>query len=278
MNDARTLLASADALLGAALLVSALAVRAGRFRGAGTVALWAGFSVLSAGLYCRGLERAELPVGNVFELLHSLAWGVVAADIFLRLATSVRLPAAPVAGLAALLGGVAFLPAGFDGPVTGAMGANPWIGFHVAAIVLAFSLFAALALNSLAYLLQHAALSGHRPGIVSRVLPPLRQLDRVGVQLLGVGVGLLTLALAIGFAGVQSGSGTGLVKLLSAFVVWIGYLALFALRRTERIGARGCARAGVALFALAMLSLWPAAAARKASPAKSADPAAEVRP
>lgn len=275
MTEARTLLALADALMAAAAVVSVAAVRTGRLRGAGTLALWAGHSVTAAGLYVRGLERAALPVGNVFELLHALAWGVVAADIFLRLATSVRLPAAPVAGLAALFGAAAFAVPGFDGPATGAVGGNPWVGFHVAAVVLAFSLFAALALNSLAYLIQHAALSGHRPGVVSRVLPPLRQLDRVGVQLLGVGVGLLTLALAIGFAGVQSAAGATSVKLLSALAVWVGYLTLFALRRTERIGARGCARAGVALFLLALLSLWPANAARKTAPGPAP---AEVRP
>jgi HemX protein len=281
MSDARLLLAAADALLGAGFVVSAYSVLRGRWRRPGTVLLWAGFSVLSAGLYLRGVDRAALPVGNVFEILHALAWGVVAADIFLRLASRVRLPDVLVAGLSALLGGAAFLRAGFDGPTTGSLGGNPWVGFHVGAIVLAFSLFAALALNSLAYLLQHSALSGHRPGVLSRVLPPLRQLDRVGVQMLGVGVGLLTLALAVGFAGLgggTAGAGASSAKLLSAAAVWLGYLTLFALRRTERIGARGYARAAVALFALSLFSFWPANAARTPTLLPVSTAPAEVRP
>ena len=279
MTDARTLLASADALYGAASLASVTSVKLGRWRGAGTLLLWAGFSVQSAGLYLRGVERCELPVGNVFEILQALSWGAVAADIFLRLASSVRLPAAPVAALAAALGAAGFAKAGFDGAVSGALGANPWVGFHVGAIVLAFSLFAALALNSLAYLVQHAAISGHRPGLLSQVLPPLRQLDRAGVQLLGIGVGLLTLALAVGFAGVgRADAGVSPVKLVISAAVWAGYLALFAMRRTERIGARGYARAGVALFLLSMLSLWPANAARKTTPVSQPSSVTEVRP
>lgn len=264
MTDARTLLLGAAALCGAAFLGSLFALRLGRARWAGVALLWAGFSVQSAGLYLRGVERAELPVTNVFEIFQALSWGVVSADIFLRLASNVRLPVAPVAALATLLAAVGFAYPEWDGAASAAMGANPWVGVHVGAIVLAFSLFAALAINSLAYLAQHAALSGLRPGLISRVLPPLRQLDRAGVQILGVGVGMLTLALGVGFAGLaRQDAVVPTFKLAVSAAVWVGYLALFSLRRTERIGARAFARAGFALFLLSMFSLWPANAARR---------------
>ena len=221
----------------------------------------------SAGLHARGLERNELPVANIFEILQVLSWGVVAVDILLRLATRVRLPDALVAGLAALLAGAAFANSGWDGAPSGALRGNPWVGFHVGAVVLAFSFFAALAVNSVAYLVQHASLTGRRPGLISGMLPPLRQLDRVGGQLLGAGLGLLTLALAVGFAGLaHDGAGASVFKLVVAATVWLGYAVVFVARRMERIGGRGFARACLALFLLALFSLWPAGSGRKASP------------
>lgn len=277
MTDARTLLALAGVLYGAGFGVSLFGMRGERpgWRRAGAFLLWVGFALQSAGLYVRGLERNELPVSNVFEMLHVLAWGVVAVDILLRLATSVRLPDALVSGLAALFAGVAFVRPGWDGAASGAFAGNPWVGFHVGAIVLGFSFFAALAVNSLAYLAQHHALSSHRPGLMSGMLPPLRQLDRVGGQLLGVGLGLLTLALAVGFAGLShEGAESSSFKLIVAASVWVGYTAVFSLRRLEKIGGRGFARACLALFLLAMFSLWSANAVRK--PAKVVDaPAGE---
>ena len=272
MTDARTLLALCCALYGAGLGVALFAMRgeSPAWRRAGAFLLWTGFAAQSAGLYMRGLERNELPVSNVFEMLQVLAWGAVAVDILLRLATQVRLPDAPVSGLAAVLTGVSFVRAGWDGAPSSAFTGNPWIGFHVGAIVLAFSLFAALAVNSLAYLVQHHALAGRRPGLMSRMLPPLRQLDRVGEQLLGAGLGLLTLALAVGFAGLaHNGAGAMSLKLVVAALVWVGYTYAFVARRMEKLGGRGFARVCLALFVLAMFSLWPAGAGRKAPPESS---------
>jgi HemX protein len=266
MTDARTLLALAGALYGVGLGVSLFGMRATvpGWRRSGAFLLWIGFAMQSAGLHTRGLERNELPVSNVFEILHVLAWGVVAVDILLRLSTRVRIPDALISGLAALFAGVAFVRPDWDGAPSGAFVGNPWVGFHVGAIVLGFSFFAALAMNSLAYLAQHRALSSHRPGLMSGMLPPLRQLDRVGGQLLGVGLALLTLALAVGFAGLaHKGAESSSFKLVVAALVWAGYTAVFVMRRMEKIGGRGFARACLALFLLAMFSLWPANAVRK---------------
>lgn len=266
MTDARTLLALAGAFYGVGLGASLVGARliAPAWGRAGAGLLWAGFALQSAGLYSRGLERNELPVSNVFEILHVLAWGVVAVDILLRLATRVRLPDALISGLAALFAGVAFARTGWDGAPSVAFAGNPWVGFHVGAIVLAFSFFAALAVNSLAYLVQHHALSSRRLGIMSGMLPPLRQLDKVGGQLLGVGLGLLTLALAVGFAGLaHKGAESSSFKLIVAALVWAGYIAVFVLRRTEKIGCKIFARACLALFLLTLFSLWSSNSGRK---------------
>ncbi len=280
MMDARTLLAVCGALYGAGLGACLFGARRESpvWRRTGSVLLRAGFVVQSAGIYLRGLERAELPVANTFEILQVLAWGVVAVDILLRLSSRVRLPEALVCGLAAVLSCAAFLRTGWDGAPSGAISGDPWVGFHVTSVVLAFSFFAALALNSLAYIVQHAALTGRRPGFMSAVLPPLRQLDQVGGQLLGAGLGLLSLSLAVGFAGLSNKGGEPFtLKLVVAAAVWAGYAAVFALRRREKLGARGMARACLALFLLALFSLWPATEVRR-TPAPANGAAAEVRP
>jgi len=272
--DPRHLLVVACALFAAGLAASLTALRRERplWAKLGAFLLWSGFGVQSVALYWRGVDRSELPVVNVFEMMQVLAWGVVAVDILLRMSTRLRLPDALVAGLAVVFSGVAFLRPSWDGGPSAAFAGNPWIGFHVGAIVLAFSFFAALAVNSAAYLLQYRAISGRHPGLMSRMLPPLRQLDRVGAQLLGVGLALLTLALAVGFAGLaHEGAESSAFKLVVAAAVWAGYVAAFALRRLDRLGGRGFARAGLLLFLLALFSLWPANKRRDITvvPAKS---------
>lgn len=278
MTDARTLLALCCALYGAGLGVSLFFLRreSPAIRRLGVFLLRAAFVTQSAGLYLRGLERAELPVANAFEMLHVLAWGVVAVDLLLRLASRVRLPEALVGLPAAVLSAAAFLRPGWDGAPSGAFLGNPWVGFHVVTVVLAFSFFAALALNAAAYLVQHAALTGRRPGFLSAILPPLRQLDGVGDQLLGVGLGLLSLSLAVGLAGfTHMGSEAFTLKLVLATAVWIGYAAVFAMRRSGRLPGRAFSRACVALFALVLLSLASANAMRAGLPPPAAK---EVRP
>lgn len=280
MTDARTLLALCCALFAAGLGASLSGLRweAAAWRRAGALLLRVGFVVQSAGLYARGLERAELPVSNAFEMLQVLAWGVIAVDILLRLASSVRLPDSLVAGLALVFSGGAFLRPGWDGAPTGAFSGNPWVGFHVAAVVLAFSFFAALALNSLAYLAQHAALAGRRPGLISSLLPPLRQLGRVGDQLLGAGLGLLSLSLAVGLAGfTHRGIEAFTLKLVFAALLWLGYAAVFILRRAGGLSGRDFARSCLALFMLALLSLGTANAGRSGA-ATAPVPAERGRP
>ena len=228
------------------------------------VVLWVAFVVQFCGFYRRSEATHLFPLGNAFELLQMLAWGLVALDGFLRLTFSLRLPVVLIAGLATAFGAISFASPGWDHAASAMYAGNPWIEVHVVLIILGYCFFAAQALNAVVFLLQDYSLARRRFTGIFQFLPPLRQVDRVGVQLLAAGVALLSLGMLIGLVNFFA-SGlvmTTAIKLACALVVWAGYVVALVLRR--RLQLRGTKFAGVSLilFALALLTLWPANAAR----------------
>jgi ABC-type uncharacterized transport system permease subunit len=108
------------------------------------------------------------------------------------------------------------------------------------------------------YLLQSHGLERKRFTGIFRLLPSLAELDALNRQLLLVGVWALSLALTLGLLNWMGRPGSvGAGKLIVAFTVWIGYLAVGWLRWRKRLVAGPYAWSCVVLFALAMFSLWP---------------------
>lgn len=75
------------------------------------------------------------------------------------------------------------------------------LGFaaHVILAVLAYSVLAVAALQSLLVGWQEAQLRGRRQFALLRTLPPLQTMERLLFELLWIGLGILTLAIASGF-------------------------------------------------------------------------------
>ncbi|MDR2845436.1 MAG: cytochrome c biogenesis protein [Puniceicoccales bacterium] len=281
--SARYMLLAGTLLYGAALVAALWRQRSGSRTATvlAAVALWLGFLVQFAGLHRRGGETHVFPLSNAFELLQMLAWGVVAIGGFLRVTFFLRTPVSLTAGLAAILGGAAFLNPQWDHSATAHFSGDPWIEFHVVMIVLGYCFLAAQALNALVFLLQNYSLERRRFAGIFRFLPPLRQVDRAGVQLLGAGVCLLSLGMIVGVVNYASGAGVGTgLKFVCATLVWAGYAAALFLRRKNRLLGKRFAVVSLALFAAAMLTLWPANAARHgtAPPAASVPSATPILP
>ncbi|MDR2983075.1 MAG: cytochrome c biogenesis protein CcsA [Puniceicoccales bacterium] len=226
--------------------------------------LWVGFLVQFGGLFQRGEETHVFPLGNTFELLQMFAWGVVALSGFLRLTFSLRLPVSFIAALAALIGACSFANPNWDHAASTIYRGNPWVEFHVVMIILGYCFFAAQALNSVVFLLQDYSLKHRRFTGVFRLLPSLRQVDQVGVQLLAAGVCLLTLGMIVGVANfsVTAPSSSTVIKLLCAIVVWIGYGVVLFLRQKKSLRGPRFALASLLMFLIALITLWPANAAR----------------
>jgi ABC-type uncharacterized transport system permease subunit len=236
------------------------------FAGHKVAALWllrSGGLLLTTMLAYQGLHAHALPIGSAAELILTLGWGLTALAAFLDLTFDHRLPTWTIA-LATTT--CLFLAAGLGLPASAPdVTAKPMILLHVGTAVLAYCLLGALALNSLALLLQHQALARRRFGGIYAFLPALVPLERVGGQLLGAAVWMLGLSLVIGavdWAG--SLSPIAAPKLALATVTWLGGLTLTIQQRRQRLTGPGFARASLwlCLPALAALALsLPAARA-----------------
>jgi ABC-type uncharacterized transport system permease subunit len=218
------------------------------------------FLAQSTGLYLRGLETHSLPVGNAFELVQALAWVTVFLQLILRATLQLRLLGLFASGLAAGLGvGSLFLPSAQAQAVGVAGAGNPWIEFHIALAVFSYGVFGLLAVTALMYLLQRYGLERKRFTGIFRLLPSLAELDALNRQLLLVGAWALSVAVVLGVLDwiQEPGGGVGPAKLIVTIGVWVGYLAVAWLRWRNRLVASSYAWSCIALFALAVFSLWP---------------------
>lgn len=219
--------------------------------------LTAGFAFQSSGLYQRGLVDQSFPLNNNFEVFMVIGWSVVILEFIIRPAFRLRLLGFFTSAQASLLGWIAFAFPRWDSPVPPPTEAvNPWIGFHAALAVFSYAVFALLATTALMYLLQHYALRQRQNGGLFQRLPSVAQLDDINKRLLLVGVSILTLAIALGFANYITDHGSvSAEKLLIALTVWALYLFLHQLRARKKLIASQFAWTCLVLFGVALLSL-----------------------
>jgi ABC-type uncharacterized transport system permease subunit len=126
---------------------------------------------------------------------------------------------------------------------------QPWITLHVAAVVLAYCMLIAQALNSALYLLQDRALSARRFGGIYSLLPALVPLDRISNQLLGAAVWMLGVALTIGtVAWLQGADKVTFIKLIASGIAWTASVSVLVLRRQGLLSGTSFARASLIAF------------------------------
>jgi len=229
-----------------------------------------GFAFQSFGLYVRGLEIGAFPLTNTFEVFQVLAWSSVGLNFILRQLFKLRLLNFFSSAFAFGLSFISLaVPAWDDVSPPTQISGSPWVGFHAALAIFSYGVFAVLALTSLMYLLQDRALTHRKTGRWFSMLPAIRQLETINIKLIGVGVSLLTVSVAIGFLNLlQAPGAVGLVKLIIAIGVWLAYIAAMVMRRRKKLLARRFAQVCLALFLVALISLWPLT---RRDPARAAD-------
>lgn len=214
----------------------------------------------SLALYMRGDSRGALPLHTPFEVLQVLSWSLVLLTLLMRHLFKLRLLGSFSAGLATLLVWLSLFMPSWDPAVEveGTAAVSPWVSFHAALAVAAYTLFAVLAMTALMYLLQDYGLRKRQAGAIYALLPSIRKLEGFNIGLLFTGLCLLTLAVAIG--GLNWLSQPAQVtpwKLGVAMLVWCGYASLWWQGRFGKIRASGFALWSVVLFVAAVASLWP---------------------
>jgi ABC-type uncharacterized transport system permease subunit len=157
-------------------------------------------------------------------------------------------------------------------------GNNPWIELHAALAVFSYGVFALLALTSLMFLLRNYSLKSKHLGGWFSFLPSIRDLDHMGVRLLGTGATILAAALLVGsLYWLRDTSAVQSTKILVTLAVWVAAATALGLRLRGVLLAQRFAWTCVILFLAAMLSLFAVERSRHATAAAETT-ATVVRP
>ena len=265
MTD-RTTFAIAAAIYGGAFLFGliSLLMRRAYSRTIMFSLLCGGFLIQTIALNLRGTEIKACPLGNPFEIMQFLAWSLVLLFFIIGPAFRLRLLGGFTAGLATLLVAGSFALPSWDAPYPpGIFGDNHWIELHAALAIFSYGFFAILSLVSAMFLIQQHGLKKKQFKGVYQYLPSVQQLDLMARRLLIIGVIVLTASLAFGAVfWINNFELVPIFKLTATCLIWLGYLTVFILRIQKKLVTRRHAIATIALFILAMASLWPVQSAR----------------
>jgi ABC-type uncharacterized transport system permease subunit len=266
ISDRSWLWAAAGFYLAGFLQGTIALIRQGKPAGGATYALIAvGYCAQFVGLGLRGRAVGGCPLGNPFELYQFTAWSAV--TLYLVVGPTFRLSllgyfSACLASTVTLVSLV--FPAWDATQRTRIFGTNPWIEFHAALAVFSYGVFALLALTSIMYLLRNYSLKSKNLGGWFSFLPSIRDLDHIGVRLLGAGTTILATALLVGSVyWLRDKSLVQSSKILVTVAVWIVAATAFGLRVRGILLAKRFAWACLLLFIGAMLSLIAVEGSRK---------------
>lgn len=237
-----------------------------------------GFVIQTIGLYMRGLETMSCPLNNVFEIIQFVSWSAILIFLIIGPAFRVSLLGFFISGFSGLMALVSLLVPGFDTPDDPFFGVSPWIETHASMAIFSYGVFGLLAVTASMYMLQNYGLRTKRFQRFCRLLPSIVQLDAINSRLLLTGTAVLTGSLLMGavyWLG-EAGDITS-KKLFFTIFVWLAYCALFALRWANKLVARPFAVACIAIYAIALLSLWPVDASRQGQHTELAAPTGNNR-
>ena len=221
----RTWLWAAAAFYFAGFALGTVAIlRQGRPSGSATYALiLIGYALQLAGLGVRGRVVGGCPLGNQFEIYQFTAWSAITLYLVVGVTFRNSLLGYFTSSLAAALTLVSLaIPAWDATQRTHIFGSNPWIELHAALAVFSYGVFGLLALTSILYLLRNYSLKTKHLGGWFSFLPSIRDLDLIGVRLLGAGVAILATSLVVGsFYWLRDTSTVNTAKLLVTVAIWL---------------------------------------------------------
>lgn len=237
----------------------------------------AAWTLLSLALGVRGTECGHLPVSNIFEIFQVLGWCAVFSVVFLRVVWGLRVPAFFATGTAGVLCTTGFLNVrGWDIlPVSAeAFTGTPWVSVHAVFATVGYAFFSAAAMVWGIFLLQNSALRKRRTHRFFSKLPDLSTLDRISARLCSAGTVFFGVGVAVGVAVLAGnfslGSSLAIYKTAVSLLVFCGFSFVRILHGKNRISALKFARAGTAIFVVAIILLGGMACLRDDNGAASA--------
>ncbi len=263
-HDVRDLLWLSTACYGASFVLGLFKTRRrfpNGFQEGPFVLILLGFVLQTRALYLRGLEVHGCPLGNGLERTQFILWSLILAFLLLRLLWKLNLLGTFCAGVSLILGSLSLVLKNWDHSYWLADGytrlfKDPWIELHASIAIFSYGLFCLLTVVSMMYLSQRQALLSRRSGFLGPYLPPIQELEVAAMRLLAVGVSFLSLSMVVGaMHWTRHPEFVSQAKLTVTTALWLGYLALLALRLSNRLYGSRFAKCTIALFAVALLSL-----------------------
>ena len=217
--------------------------------------LIAGFVLQLSGLVLRGLNLHRCPLTNPFEVTVFIVWALVL--FYLLIGPSYRVSflgafTAPVVTLILLTG----LLAANDTPRGPTLKHSPWVEFHAGIGILACGAFALAFVVAAMDLVQDRQLKSHHPGPTFHLLPSVQHLDIIGVRLLMLGFGLLTIGMIGGVISDKLVGAWPWPKTVWAWSTWLVYAALLAARTAGNWRGRRASAATMAAFVFLLTAYW----------------------
>lgn len=208
-----------------------------------------GFAFLCYFLQLRGQQVGRCPITTPSELLVFLSWSVMLLYFLLGRAFRLSLLGAFTAPMVAAFQAIA-LPAmatpGEHQPTD-----DYWAELHVPISILAYGAFGLAAIAGIMYLVQNRLLKRAQLKTLSWNLPDIRHLNQAIVRLVVIGLLLLLIGIASGFA-IESPP-TGLHLALS-FAVWAAYAVLLAVKFARGLASQQTAVAAAGVFVFAVVA------------------------
>lgn len=166
---------------------------------ASTWILLGAFIVHTVYFLFRGIETGHSPFINLYESLSFFAWAISGIYLAFQVKTKTRVLGAFVSPIAFLLMMAASTSGGLGGDVSmPAILQGRWVTIHVILSVAGEALFALACLAGVMYLIQDGFIKSKKVSGFSRLLPSLRDLDRINHICLLWGFPLLTLGVIAG--------------------------------------------------------------------------------
>jgi len=205
----------------------------------------------SAFLALRGEQRQLCPLADFGEILSFLAWSLTLFYLLVGPTYRISLLGVFTAPVVVVFQGVALLPGVLDMPPEALSGGNPWHETHSAMSVLGYGAYALAAVAGVMFLvldkqLKHQLL---KSGLFQN-LPPVRELMISLTRLLWLGTGLLTIGIIAGLNMPREGGAHA--HFVAAIAVWVGYVALLAVKHIRGLTGRRLSLVAVALFLLSL--------------------------
>ncbi|NLN60717.1 MAG: cytochrome c biogenesis protein CcsA [Deltaproteobacteria bacterium] len=197
------------------------------------------FCFHTATLFSQYFVTGQGSVTSLYGWASLFAWAIAGPYLFFQIRTKTRILGAIVSPLTCLLvlaasqlmhGGV-LLPENLKGPL---------VMIHVILSVTGEALFVLVALAGMLYLIQDRQIKNRRLGAVTRILPPLKDLDRINHYGLLLGFPVLTFGLLSGAAWAGEVWGSHWQwdpKLIWALLFWLCFA--FILHQRLAIGWSG---------------------------------------